>query len=44
MFEIILFFLFLIDPVQLMARYYRKGICPVWTKHTLWAGIHKNFI
>jgi len=37
-------FLFLIDSVQQIARYYSKGFCPLWTEHTLWARIHKNFI
>jgi len=37
MFEITLLFLLLIDSVQQIARYYRKGICPVWAKHTLLA-------
>jgi len=44
MFEITLFFLFLIVSAQQMIRYYRKGICPVWAKHTTWARVHKNFI
>jgi len=41
-FEIILFYLFLIDSVQQIARYYRKGICAVGVKYTLCARIHKN--
>jgi len=40
MFEIPLFFLLLIDSVQKIARYYRKGVCPIRAKHTLWARIH----
>jgi len=35
MFEITLFFPFLIDSVQQIATYYRKEACPVWAKHTL---------
>ena len=42
MFEFTLFFLFLIDSMQQISRCYRKGVCPVWAKHTLWAGIYKN--
>jgi len=34
----------LIDSAQQIARYYRKGICPVWAKHTLWARIDKNTV
>jgi len=44
MFEIIWFFLFLVDSVHQIARYYRKGICPVWAKNTLWVRIHKNIV
>jgi len=32
------------DSVQQICRYYRKGICQVWYKHTLWARIHQNII
>jgi len=42
MFEVTLFFLFLIDSVQQIIRYHRKGIFPVWAKPTLWARIHKK--
>jgi len=42
MFEITVFFLFLIVSVQMIVRYCPWGYCPVWTKHTLWAGMHKN--
>jgi len=41
-FEIILFFFLFIDSVQQIARYYRKGVCPVWVKHTSLARIHYN--
>jgi len=34
MFEITLFFIILIDTVQQIARYYNKGICPAWAKHS----------
>jgi len=44
MFEITLFFLFLIDSVQQIAKYYSEGICPVWAKYTLCARMHKNII
>jgi len=44
MLNITLFFLFLIDSVQEIGRYYRKGLCLVWAKHTLCARIHKNII
>ena len=44
MFEIICFFLFLVDSVHQIDRYCRKGICPIWAKNTLWARIHKNIV
>jgi len=41
MIEITLLLLFLIDSVQQIVRYYRKGFCPVWAKHTLCTRICK---
>jgi len=32
MLDITLRFLFLIDSVQQVGRYCRKGICPIWAK------------
>ena len=44
MLEIILFFFFLIDSVEQIDRYYRKGICSIREKHTLWAKIQENIL